>query len=84
LEGVWAFETTKNNFASTECQRSQSKIEACQQPGTQFYNLNQQFTISSTNCELSEMQFKCLGDWYVGKNHFFAVVNTRESRLGSK
>lgn len=28
--------------------------------------------------------FKCLGDWYIGKNHFFAVMNSRESRVEEK
>ncbi|UYV68941.1 hypothetical protein LAZ67_6001730 [Cordylochernes scorpioides] len=27
-----------------------------------------------------EVQYKCLGDWYIGKNHFWAVMNARESR----
>merc|ERR1712025_1051277 len=26
----------------------------------------------------------CLGDWFVGKNHFFAVANTKESRKDEK
>ncbi len=34
--------------------------------------------------EDAEVQFKCLGDWYVGKNHYFAVVNSRESRIEEK
>ena len=28
-----------------------------------------------------EVQYKCLGDWYIGKNHFWAVLNARESRI---
>lgn len=32
----------------------------------------------------AEVQYKCLGDWYVGKNHYFAVVNSRESRIEEK
>ncbi|XP_042240446.1 uncharacterized protein LOC121878342 [Homarus americanus] len=28
--------------------------------------------------------FSCLGDWYVGGNHYFTVVNTRESRKEEK
>lgn len=30
------------------------------------------------------VEFSCLGDWFVGKNHFFAVVNTKESRKDEK
>ena len=26
----------------------------------------------------------CLGDWFVGKNHYFAVANTKESRKDEK
>ncbi|ROT63545.1 hypothetical protein C7M84_018558, partial [Penaeus vannamei] len=30
------------------------------------------------------VEFSCLGNWYVGKNHYFAVVNTKESRKEEK
>lgn len=30
------------------------------------------------------VEYSCLGDWFVGKNHFFAVVNTKESRVDEK
>lgn len=30
------------------------------------------------------VEFSCLGDWFVGKNHFFAVANTKESRKDEK
>ena len=58
--------------------------------GTQFFNVNQQFIMNYRKCpgmqdtEDAEVQFKCLGDWYVGKNHYFAVVNSRESRIEEK
>lgn len=26
------------------------------------------------------MEYSCLGDWFVDKNHYFAVANTKESR----
>lgn len=29
-------------------------------------------------------EFSCLGDWFVGKNHYFAVANTKESRKDEK
>lgn len=59
---------------------------ACQKPGNQFSVVNSQFDMIYKSCEglnnkeEREIQYKCLGDWYVGKNHYFAVVNTRESR----
>lgn len=30
------------------------------------------------------VEYSCLGDWYVGKNHYFAVANTKESRKDEK
>ncbi len=30
------------------------------------------------------VEYSCLGDWFIGKNHFFAVVNTKESRKDEK
>ena len=30
------------------------------------------------------VEYSCLGDWFVGKNHFFAVANTKESRKDEK
>lgn len=65
-------------------------MTACQKPGTQFFNVNQQFIMNYRKCEGvqdtedAEVQFKCLGDWYRGKNHYFAVVNSRESRIEEK
>ena len=29
-------------------------------------------------------EYSCLGDWFVGKNHYFAVANTKESRKDEK
>lgn len=29
-------------------------------------------------------EYSCLGDWFIGKNHFFAVANTKESRKDEK
>ncbi|KAH7640295.1 hypothetical protein HUG17_7762 [Dermatophagoides farinae] len=90
LEGVWNF-AYQNRFKFTgECIHEEANITACQKPGTQFFNLNQQFIMNYRKCvnmretEDAEVQYKCLGDWYVGKNHFFAVVNSRESRMEEK
>lgn len=30
------------------------------------------------------VEYSCLGDWFVDKNHFFAVANTKESRIDEK
>lgn len=30
------------------------------------------------------MEYSCLGHWFVGKNQFFAVANTKESRKDEK
>ena len=30
------------------------------------------------------VEYSCLGDWFVGKNHYFAVANTKESRKDEK
>ncbi len=35
-------------------------------------------------CLLVVVEYSCLGDWFVGKNHFFAVANTKESRKDEK
>lgn len=32
----------------------------------------------------SVVEYSCLGDWFVGKDHFFAVANTKESRKDEK
>lgn len=30
------------------------------------------------------VEYSCLGDWFIGKNHYFAVANTKESRKDEK
>lgn len=90
LEGVWKFAYQNRFKFSGECKHPEANITACQTPGTQFFILNQQFNLNYRKCEGmdatedGEVQFKCLGDWYIGKNHFFAVVNARESRIDEK
>ncbi|KAG9510265.1 Sorting nexin-14 [Fragariocoptes setiger] len=87
LEGRWRFAYTIQNRFSGECSNSESKITACQKPGTQFFNVNQQFLVEYRACPGMQdtqdalVEYKCLGDWYVGKNHYFAVKNTRETRI---
>ncbi|CAG2168827.1 unnamed protein product [Oppiella nova] len=90
LEGVWKFGYQNRYKFTGECTHPEANITACQIPGTQFFNVNQQFIMNYRKCtgmqdtEDAEVQFKCLGDWYVGKNHYFAVVNSRESRIEEK
>nr|CAG4641555.1 EOG090X03AK [Eurycercus lamellatus] len=90
LEGVWQF-AYQNRFRFTgECNHPGNVIQSCQTPGSQFLITNQKFTISYRKCEgMSEsldgtVEFSCLGDWFVGKNHYFAVANTKESRKDEK
>ena len=37
-----------------------------------------------TERTLQVVEFSCLGDWVVGKNQYFAVANTKESRIDEK
>merc|ERR1712032_1035650 len=51
---------------------------------------NQKFNITYKKCPGMEwtrdsvVEYSCLGDWFDGKNHFFAVANTKESRKDEK
>ena len=31
-----------------------------------------------------DVYYNCLGEWFVGKNHYFAAMNTKESRKEEK
>ena len=42
------------------------------------------FIKNNKNFSFAATEFSCLGDWLVGKNHFFAVANTKESRKEEK
>lgn len=87
LEGRWRFAYENQHKFSGECDNPGSKITACQMPGSQFFNVNQRFLVEYRACNnIRETQdalveYKCLGDWYVGKNHYFAVKNDRETRV---
>lgn len=90
LEGVWQF-TYQNRFRFTgECNQPDARIQSCQTAGTQFLITNQKFNISYQKCEGMEgtftgiVEYSCLGDWFIGKNHYFAVANTKESRKDEK
>ncbi|XP_014475353.1 PREDICTED: uncharacterized protein LOC106744823 [Dinoponera quadriceps] len=90
LEGVWQF-TYQNRFRFTgECNNPDAYIKSCQSPGNQFFITNQKFNITYKKCAEMKgtfdglVEYTCLGDWFVGKNHFFAVANTKESRDDEK
>uniref|UniRef100_A0A1B6D081 Uncharacterized protein n=1 Tax=Clastoptera arizonana TaxID=38151 RepID=A0A1B6D081_9HEMI len=90
LEGVWQF-AYQNRFRFTgECNHPDAYIRSCQTPGTQFLITNQKFNITYKKCAgmtgtfEGVVEFSCLGDWFVDKNHFFAVANTKESRKDEK
>lgn len=90
LEGVWQF-AYQNRFRFTgECDNQDALIQSCQTAGTQFLIQNQKFNITYKECKgmtgtfNGVVEFSCLGDWLVGKNHYFAVANTKESRKDEK
>ncbi|CAH1098743.1 unnamed protein product [Psylliodes chrysocephalus] len=90
LEGVWNF-AYQNRFKFTgECKNPDAQIRSCQTAGSQFLITNQKFNITYKKCEGMTgtfdgvVEYSCLGDWFVGKNHYFAVANTRESRKDEK
>ncbi|KAJ8920205.1 hypothetical protein NQ315_011866 [Exocentrus adspersus] len=90
LEGVWNF-AYQNRFKFTgECRHPDAQIKSCQTAGSQFLITNQKFNITYKKCEGMTgtfdgvVEYSCLGDWFVGKNHYFAVANTKESRKDEK
>ncbi|KAG0726840.1 hypothetical protein GWK47_035780 [Chionoecetes opilio] len=90
IEGVWQF-AYQNRFSFTgECSHPEAIIRSCQEPGNQFLIANQKFNLTFKKCEgIKESfdgtrEFSCLGDWFVGKNHYFAAANTKESRKDEK
>ena len=46
--------------------------------------VNKYIVLSNKLSLLIVVEYSCLGDWFVGKNHFFAVANTKESRKDEK
>ncbi|XP_023330800.1 uncharacterized protein LOC111703156 [Eurytemora carolleeae] len=90
LEGVFQF-TYQFRFAfTTECSHPEQQIHSCQNVGSQFLISNQKFNVTFKKCPNMEwskdavVEYSCLGDWFVGKDHFFAVANTKESRKDEK
>nr|XP_023029643.1 uncharacterized protein LOC111517669 [Leptinotarsa decemlineata] len=90
LEGVWNF-AYQNRFKFTgECRNPDAQIRSCQTAGSQFLITNQKFNITYKKCDGMTgtfdgvVEYSCLGDWFVDKNHYFAVANTKESRKDEK
>ncbi|XP_018333594.1 uncharacterized protein LOC108742778 [Agrilus planipennis] len=90
LEGVWNF-AYQNRFKFTgECSHPDAQIRSCQTVGSQFLITNQKFNITYKKCDGMSgtfdglVEYSCLGDWFVDKNHYFAVANTKESRKDEK
>lgn len=91
IVGCFDSSNFQNRFRFTgECSHPDAFIKSCQQPGNQFLITNQKFNISYKKCDGMEgtfdglVEYSCLGDWFVDKNHFFAVANTKESRKDEK
>jgi len=90
IEGVFQF-TNQQRFTSTGiCTHPEQQIHSCQNIGSQFLISNQKFNMTLKHCEGMEwtkdavVEYSCLGDWVVGKNQYFAVANTKESRIDEK
>lgn len=87
---MWRFAYQRQDSFTGECRHPDANITACQTPGSQFFIINQQFYMNYRKCEGmrgtfdNNVEFACLGDWFIGKNHFFAVLNVRESRPEEK
>ncbi|XP_040564488.2 LOW QUALITY PROTEIN: uncharacterized protein [Lepeophtheirus salmonis] len=90
IEGVFQF-TYQLRWAFTgDCSHNEQQIHSCQNVGSQFLISNQKFNVTYRKCEgmdwtsNSVVEFACLGDWFIGKDQFFAVANTKESRRDEK
>jgi len=90
LEGVFHFDYQMRFTFTGECRHPEQQIHSCQNVGSQFLIANQKFNITYKACQGMDwtankvVEYSCLGDWFVGKNHFFAVANTKESRKDEK
>jgi len=90
LEGVFHFSFQDRYRFTGECRHPEQQIYSCQDVGSQFLIANQKFNVTYRQCPGMEntfdgiVEYSCLGDWFVGKNHFFAVANTKESRKDEK
>lgn len=90
IEGVFQFAYQYRFAFTAECSHPEQQIHSCQNVGSQFLISNQKFNITYKKCDGMDwtsdavIEYSCLGDWFVGKDHFFAVVNTKESRKDEK
>jgi len=90
LEGVFHFDYMNQFTFTGECRHPEQQIHSCQNIGSQFLIANQKFNITYRKCPGMSwtfdgvVEYSCLGDWFVGKNHYFAVANTKESRKDEK
>jgi len=90
VEGVFRFGYQRRDMFTGECIHHDANITACQTPGTQYLIENQQFVINYRKCEGmdntfdADVYYSCLGEWFLGKNQYFAAMNTKESRKEEK
>jgi len=90
IEGVYRFSYQFRFTFTTECIHPEQQIHSCQDVGSQFLISNQKFNVTFKKCPNmaqsrdQTVEYSCLGDWFVGKDHFFAVANTKESRKDEK
>ncbi|XP_065201413.1 uncharacterized protein LOC135832217 [Planococcus citri] len=90
FEGVWQFAYQNRFRFAGECNSPDAQIRSCQAAGTQFLITNQKFNITYQKCDgmsgtsHAVVEYSCLGDWFVDKNHYIAVANTKESRIDEK
>ena len=90
IEGVFQFAYQFRFTFTAECDHPEQQIHSCQNVGSQFLISNQKFNVTYKKCagmdwtSDSVVEYSCLGDWFNGKDHFFAVVNTKESRKDEK
>jgi len=90
IEGVFKFTYQYRFVATGICSHPEQIIHSCQNIGSQFLISNQKFNVTYKKCDGMEwtkdavVEFSCLGDWVVGKNQYFAVANTKESRTDEK
>lgn len=98
LEGVFTFGYFIEKYFVGECRKPGNNITSCPDPGNRF-SIDNRMYISYRACpglqwkrEDPGLQFvrdtflsyQCMGDWWLGKNHFWAVSNMGESRPEEK
>ncbi|GAV08387.1 hypothetical protein RvY_18087-2 [Ramazzottius varieornatus] len=94
IEGSWTFKYSIQRYSQHKCLHPKNNLTSCPDPANR-YSTEDRFYISYGACDdyawkkgdpgLSflrdmAMTFVCLGDWYIGNDHFFAAVNLGENR----